>query len=72
MAKWIIIRDGVVKLYYENLITDVVYPLGTERPEIPDTMIVDWIFKEAEPQYGDRIHLSNGALLIYQRSDARA
>lgn len=72
MARWIIVRDEEVKLYYENLITNIVYPLGSVERDVSDDMVVEWIFKQAQPQFGDRIHLSDGSMLVFQRGDALA
>lgn len=71
MARWIIEREAgrgndKVFLFYHNLVTGMRYPLGSSSSDVPDQMIVDWIFKCGDPALGDQIRLSNGSVFVYQ------
>jgi hypothetical protein len=77
MASWIVFREGrgldAVKVYYLNHITGVRYTLGSLSSDVPDTMILNWIFNHGGPAYGDRIQLSDGSLFHFKRPEgARA
>lgn len=70
MARWLIHRTGrgndSIVVYYDNLITGMRYPLGKLSSDIPDDMIVDWIFSHGDPAYGDRIQLSDGTMFVFR------
>lgn len=77
MARWLIVREGkgneAVAVFYDNLVTGMRYPLGKLSSDVPDTMVLEWIFKHGGPAYGDRIVLSDGVNLVYKRPEgARA
>jgi hypothetical protein len=56
-------------VFYDNLVTGMRYPLGRLSSDVPDQMIVDWIFKFGGPAYGDRIRLSDGSQFFYKKSE---
>lgn len=65
MARWLIQRTGRgndgTAVFYDNLITKLRYPLGTLSSDVPDDMIVEWIFRHGKPADGDVIKLSDGS-----------
>jgi hypothetical protein len=77
MASWIIFRDGrgkdTITLYYINHVTGMRYTCGKESSDVPDQMLVDWIFRFGNPAYGDQIKLSDGTSFFYRAPEgARA
>ena len=73
MARWRIVRDADgVHLIYDNLVTGMHWPCGAVAGNVPDAMVVDWIFAHGVPAFGDRIRYSNGREFVYQQSQAQA
>jgi hypothetical protein len=77
MARWVIVRSEkggpeAVSLFYDNLLTGMRYPLGKLGSDVPDNMILDWIFKHGGPAYGDQIRLSDGTRFIFAAPAAGA
>jgi hypothetical protein len=76
MARWLIQRtargnDGIT-VFYDNLVTKMRYELGKLSSDVPDSMIVDWIFAYGDPAYGDAIVLSDGTFLTFHAPEASA
>lgn len=72
MARWMIIRDegkgaDKVRLVYQNLVTGLDYNLGRVGSDVPDSMLIDWIFTNGNPDFGDRIRASDGTEYQFQR-----
>lgn len=70
MARWVVVREGRgldgVRVFYDNLLTGVRYPLGTCPGDVDDDLVLDWILKHGKPAYGDRIVLSDGVSFYHQ------
>lgn len=70
MACWLIIRDERgAHVLYENLLTGQKHECGTVEVPITDQELVDWIFTEGSPSYGDIIRLSDGTSFHYHPRD---
>lgn len=73
MACWMICRDDErVRLFYDNLVTGERQNCGSLGRDVDDQMVLGWIFNEARPHYWDRIYLSDGRMLVFQKSEALA
>ncbi len=70
MARWLILREGKgaegTVVFYDNLVTGKRHTLGKLSSDVPDTMILEWIFKHGGPGYGDNICLSDGTQFVFQ------
>jgi len=66
MARWVIVRDQLgAHVFYDNLLTGQRHECGTVEEPISDQELVDWIFTEGSPAYGDIIRLSDGTAFHY-------
>lgn len=77
MATWVIERDegrgnNKVRVIYHNHHTDQRHELGRLASDVPDPMIVDWIFNHGGIDQGDKIRLSDGYILHYLGRESAA
>jgi hypothetical protein len=77
VATWIIERqegrgNNKVRVYYHNHHTDEKHELGRLASDVPDTLVVDWIFTHGGITAGEKIRLSDGYILAFLGREAAA